>query len=162
MYDHRRTARGGAILRNNPSIDDAIHGVRESERFGPGEEGGRAAHARRWLPNLDSVGRLSNGRPIGQATNLSDEQVVAADDGHYSRLSRALGKLDFTARHGADAGPLGVSNTDNSSSRTLNMPQNITVNVQGSGTAADTADATTRALTRFQEFSLRNAQGAVR
>ncbi|SDO60464.1 hypothetical protein SAMN05216360_12948 [Methylobacterium phyllostachyos] len=54
IYDHPRTERGGAILRNNPTIEDAIHGVRESERFGPGEEGGRARHAREWLPQIRS------------------------------------------------------------------------------------------------------------
>lgn len=53
LYDHPRTARGGAILRGNPTLGEAIHGVRESERFGAGEEGGRANNARRWLPHVN-------------------------------------------------------------------------------------------------------------
>ncbi|TNC05522.1 hypothetical protein FF100_35555 [Methylobacterium terricola] len=111
---------------------------------------------------LGSTGAAPERRPIGQATNVSDAEVIANDHGHWNRLSAALGKMDFSRTHGAAEQPLGVSNTDNSSSKTLNMPQNITVNVQGAGSATDTAAATTRALTRFQEFSLRNAQGAVR
>lgn len=53
IYDNRNTERGGRRLRNNPSLNDAITGVRESERFGVGEEGGRANNARRWLPHVN-------------------------------------------------------------------------------------------------------------
>ncbi|TGD96203.1 hypothetical protein [Methylobacterium nonmethylotrophicum] len=46
--------------------------------------------------------------------------------------------------------------------KTMNMPMNVTMNVQGGASATDTADAAVRGLTRFQEFNMRNAQGAVR
>ncbi|MCJ2048282.1 phage tail tip lysozyme, partial [Methylobacterium sp. J-070] len=55
IYDNRNTERGGAILKGNPSLSDAVHGVRLSERFGPGEEGGRAALAQQWLPQLSGA-----------------------------------------------------------------------------------------------------------
>ncbi|MCJ2048356.1 phage tail tip lysozyme, partial [Methylobacterium sp. J-070] len=54
IYDHAKTERGGAILKGNPTLEQAIHGVQLSERFGVGEEGGRAAHARQWLPQLQT------------------------------------------------------------------------------------------------------------
>jgi hypothetical protein len=50
IYDGSSTAAGGAILRGNPTLPQAVHGVRLSERFGPGEEGGRAIKAANWLP----------------------------------------------------------------------------------------------------------------
>ena len=52
IYDTQKTEAGGAILRSNPSLAAAIHGVALSERFGAGEEGGRAANAAGWLPHL--------------------------------------------------------------------------------------------------------------
>ncbi len=75
MYDHRRTAAGGAILRSNPSLEDAIHGVRESERFGLGEEGGRAANARRWLPTWTPWGARS-GRLRGSVMSRSLQPMM--------------------------------------------------------------------------------------
>ncbi len=36
------------------------------------------------------------------------------------------------------------------------------MNVQGSGSPQETADAAMRGLTRFQDMSLRNAQSAIR
>lgn len=69
MYDHRRTQRGGEILRSNPSMEDAIHGVRESERFGPGEEGGRAANARKWLPHVQGAVQQSASEQAGAFPN---------------------------------------------------------------------------------------------
>ena len=56
IYDNKNTEAGGAILRNNPNLGAAIHGVQMSERFGVGEEGGRAANAANWLPHLSSAG----------------------------------------------------------------------------------------------------------
>ena len=71
--------------------------------------------------------------------------------------------MDFTARHGATDAPLGVTNnTTNSADRSLNMPMSVTMNVQSNGSPQETANAALRGLTRFQEMSLRNAQGAIR
>lgn len=52
IYDTQKTEAGGAILRGNPSLSAAVHGVQLSERFGVGEEGGRAANASNWLPRI--------------------------------------------------------------------------------------------------------------
>ena len=143
MYDHPRTAKGGAILRGNPTIDEAIHGVRESERFGAGEEGGRGAKARGWLPHLDTIGR-----EVGKATKISDAQVIAADDGHWSRVSRALGDKDFAAMHGNyQAAQMGGINR---SSTTTNSPTFTTTitGISDASSAAMTIDRNNRRLTK--------------
>lgn len=72
MYDHRRTEAGGRMLRDNPSIQQAIQGVRESERFGRGEEGGRAANAARWLPHVLAGAAANSNAPGNTAQRAGD------------------------------------------------------------------------------------------
>lgn len=67
IYDTEKTERGGRILRSNPSLGDAVHGVQLSERFGVGEEGGRAANAAAWLPHLQAPSPSASGQPDGDA-----------------------------------------------------------------------------------------------
>ena len=67
IYDNRNTERGGAILRRNPSLREAIEGVRQSERFGRGEEGGRAANAEKWLPHVRGTAEADTRRQLQDA-----------------------------------------------------------------------------------------------
>jgi hypothetical protein len=75
LYDHPRTARGGEILRGDPTIDEAIHGVRESERFGAGEEMGRGANARAWLPHINGTAGTTTGADLSGKATYSNGQL---------------------------------------------------------------------------------------
>ena len=55
LYNGSRTAQGFSKLEQaKGNLDLANEGMRDIERFGPGEEGGRAASARAWLPKLQA------------------------------------------------------------------------------------------------------------
>lgn len=140
MYDHRRTQRGGQILRNDPSLEDAIHGVRESERFGAGEEGGRAAHARRWLPHVKAPA------PAPAIPKMDIKPGITAEQ--------------FNNRFGS-APPMGAM-TSNSSSTNVKLEHNTQIHVDGTGDPATVANRVERNQTRINDLSLRNAQTAIR
>ncbi|MBK3400047.1 hypothetical protein HPY23_26610, partial [Methylobacterium sp. IF7SW-B2] len=102
-------------------------------------------------------------RPIGQATNISDEQVIAADDGHWGRTNKALasslGDKDFAAMH---ANFSAAPNTNyNRSSNVTNSPTfNTTITgVNEVNSLGMTIDRSNRRLTK--EFFERGVpQGA--
>lgn len=96
IYDNSNTERGGAILKGNPSLGDAVHGVRLSERFGPGEEGGRAANAQNWLPRLSApaqsapAGTSPNGAPLALKPNsMPNAPGVTMDEANRQRVQSA-------------------------------------------------------------------------
>ena len=55
----------------------------------------RGGYANSWYNKFGGAGQ----RPVGQATNLSDEAVIAADTEHWSRVSKLLGDKDFAQMH---------------------------------------------------------------
>jgi len=140
MYDHRRTQRGGEILRSNPSIEDAIHGVRESERFGPGEEGGRANNARRWLPNVRQAAQPAPTAPPPMARSFNP------------------GSFDVNA---LGSQPLG-SNTVNNAGAQVTMAPVTNIKIDGANDPASVGAAVERAQGRANDLSLRNVQAAIR
>jgi hypothetical protein len=142
MYDHRRTQRGGEILRNNPSLGEAIHGVRESERFGAGEEGGRARNAEKWLP----VVRQPSSASPAEAPKLPSMARQSFNFNDYMRSA-----------------PMGTTSNSTDMSRTLNNNAPVTVNVQGgNGDAAAIGAATARGAAMAGDMNLRNVQTALR
>lgn len=141
MYDHRRTQRGGQILRGDPSLEDAIHGVRESERFGAGEEGGRAAHARRWLPHVKAP------PPAPSTPRMDIKPGITAEQ--------------FNSRFGS-APPMGAGAVNNSTANNVTMNHNTQIHVDGTGDPATVANRVERNQTRINDLSLRNAQTAIR
>ncbi|TXN15877.1 hypothetical protein FV219_01525 [Methylobacterium sp. WL122] len=141
MYDHRRTQRGGEILRNNPSLGDAIHGVRESERFGAGEEGGRARNAEKWLPVVRQPG--SSASP--EAPKLPSMARQSFDPSAY-----------LSSR------PMGTTSNSTDMSRTLNNNAPVTVNVQGATDPTATASAVARGVSAAGDMNIRNVQTALR
>ncbi|MGH1590782.1 phage tail tip lysozyme [Methylobacterium phyllosphaerae] len=161
LYDHPRTARGGAILRNDPTIDQAIHGVRESERFGAGEEGGRARHAREWLPQIAPGGTLSSKpdqRPIIVAPPPAAAQRPAPNmtPGGFDVNNidpRSLMKADPTTSPS-------VMNSTTSSSRSLTQNNTFKVDITGSQTPQEHARAFTQSADGLYALALRNAQSA--
>lgn len=53
IYDNGETSGGFKdVMDSKGDLGKAVHGVQRSERFGRGEEGGRAAHAAKWLGGL--------------------------------------------------------------------------------------------------------------
>ncbi|KAB7788044.1 phage tail tip lysozyme [Methylorubrum populi] len=142
MYDHRRTERGGKILRGDPTIEEAIHGVRESERFGPGEEGGRAANARKWLPHV-------------KAPSPAPAPTIPKMD-----IKPGISAQQFNERFGS-APPMGAM-TSNTSSTNVTMNHNTQIRVDGTGDPATVANRVERGQTRINDLSLRNAQTAIR
>lgn len=173
MYDHPRTARGGAILRNDPTIDQAIHGVRESERFGAGEEGGRARHAREWLPHVAPGGTLSgkgDQRPIVVATPpaASTQSAATTQSGAPQRKAPNMTPGGFDAnnidprslmRVDPAASPA-VMNSTTSSSRSLTQNNTFKVDITGSQTPQEHARAFTQSADGLYALALRNAQSA--
>lgn len=155
-----------AQRRRNPNYSpyptwQGFHGLRNADpRWG---DSGYVPEAPAAPAQGNREAPTSERRPVGQATRVSDAEVIANDHGHFARVNRALGNMDFSARHGASEAPLGVTNnTTNSTNRSVTMPMSVTMNIQGGSNPQDTANATVGGLTRFQEMSMRNAQGAVR
>ncbi|MCJ2023926.1 phage tail tip lysozyme [Methylobacterium sp. J-067] len=144
IYDHARTQRGGAILRNNPSLDDAIHGVRESERFGAGEEGGRAANARGWLPHVGA-------QPAPAPAPTSLRTPGNFDPNHIDPANLM------------QPAPSAASPTTNNNTNSRSVSQNITnnVNVQTAGDPRTASRLMEGTLGRVHSLALANAQSAV-
>ncbi|MCJ2071790.1 phage tail tip lysozyme, partial [Methylobacterium sp. J-030] len=146
IYDHPRTARGGAILRDNPTIEDAIHGVRESERFGPREEGGRARHAREWLPQMAPGGALS-GKPDLRPIIVAPPPA-AAMRGLPNMTPAGFDPNRIDPKNVMQPAPVGASpvtnNSTSSSSRSLTQHNSFKVDITGSQTPREHADAFTK------------------
>lgn len=106
---------------------------------------------------------LPNGRPIGQATNTSDEQVIAADTEHWSRVSKALGDKDFAAmRANQSVAPVTNNRVSQGWASTVNNSPTFTTTITGvndSSSLGMTIDRNNRRLTK--EFFERGVpQGA--
>ena len=102
IYDGRKTERGGRRLRDNPSLTDAITGVQESERFGHGEEGGRANNARRWLPHVNGASSPASGNRADSVSLRMRREMQAGDLGDLSELDvggRGYGEGDRQPRN---------------------------------------------------------------
>ena len=170
MFDHPRTARGGAILRNDPTIDQAIHGVRESERFGAGEEGGRARHAREWLPQIAPGGTLSgkgDQRPIVVVTPPAPPTPPAQSAATQRNVPNMTpGGFDVNAidpRSLMKPDPMtspSVMNSTTSSSRSLTQNNSFKVDITGSQTPQEHARAFTKSADGLYALAMRNAQTA--
>jgi hypothetical protein len=149
IYDHARTQRGGEILRNNPTLDNAIHGVRESERFGPGEEGGRAANARGWLPHVTA-------RPATAAPTTAPAMPrLNMSPGGFDPNRIDPANLLRPGTHPADA------ITNNSSSRSVVQHISNTTTIHGSDRPQEAARVMESAFGRLHGLALQNAQSAV-
>lgn len=147
LYDHPRTARGGAILRGDPSIEEAIHGVRESERFGRGEEGGRGRNARSWLPYVQ--------KPTTDTPSTATTAAATAN---------VIGKYDFAGAGGRPAVPLGGNTTTNNNAVSNAVTQNnkTEITVMGGSDPAATGAEVAKQQNAVNDLSLRNAKGAIR
>lgn len=165
MYDHRRTERGGQILRNNPTLPDAVHGVRESERFGAGEEGGRANNARKWLPYVQEYKSLQpdaeGAQPAPQAKAAEPKPPPAATPRAPTKPP-AMSPGSFDVEGYLRSQPMGASSTSNDNSRSVTQNSPVTVNVQGAGDPQATGAAVGRAVSMANDMSLRNVQTAIR
>lgn len=158
LYDTGRTQRGGAILRNTPSIDDAIHGVRESERFGVGEEGGRAAKARGWLPHVAASGDQKPDPatpappPAAGIRGLPNMTPGGFDPNRINPQS---------AMQPAPAAASPVTNNTSTSNKavTQHITNNTTVNEAKS--PRESGRVMESALARVHDLALSNAQTAV-
>ncbi len=74
IYDNGNTSGGfDDIMGAKGNMGKAVHGVQRSERFGVGEEGGRAANAGKWLGHLPGSPETSS-----ESTPVTDGQVAAA------------------------------------------------------------------------------------
>jgi hypothetical protein len=166
LYDTRRTSNAGRIWRSDPTMDQAIFGVYESERFnwGKGEEAGRGRAAKAWLPYVQNPRTdvpMSN--PVGQATNVSDDKVREMDWGHWKRVSDKLGKYDFAAMRGARETPLGTGTVNNNAvSNAVTLHSKTEINVMGGSDPTATASEVAKQQNHVNDMSLRQAQGAVR
>ena len=84
LYDGARTAQGFKNVENSKGdLPRAVHGLYDIERFGPGEEGGRAAHAMKWMGHLPEAPDASPSAmapaPAGtSAKAIGDAEVMAA------------------------------------------------------------------------------------
>ncbi|ACB23980.1 phage tail tip lysozyme [Methylobacterium radiotolerans] len=170
MYDHPRTARGGAILRSNPTIEEAIHGVRESERFGPGEEGGRARHAREWLPQIAPGGTLSD-KAAPQSVEIKAPKIeVKGADGstappqiHAPGLPRVMQMPDFKVGDYMKPAPEASSSVINSggnSTKNISQTFNQTTTVNGAENPRQAARIMESAFKGMHDLALQNVQSA--
>ena len=80
IYDGPQTQSGFRDLEQSKgNVDRAIRGMRGIERFGAGEEGGRAALARKILPGLSAAPSAMAPAPAGtSAKAIGDAEVMAA------------------------------------------------------------------------------------
>ncbi len=91
IYDNGETSGGFQdVMGSKGDIRKAVHGVQRSERFGVGEEGGRAAHAVKWLGNLPGTPAAvppdpapapvadTTPAPTAAARAVTDTEVLAA------------------------------------------------------------------------------------
>jgi uncharacterized protein YukE len=170
LYDHPRTARGGAILRNDPTIDQAIHGVRESERFGAGEEGGRARHAREWLPQIAPGGTLGD-KAAPQSVEIKAPKIevkgadgsTAAPQIHVPGLPRMMQMPDFDAMKAMTPIPPGansVVNNGGSTSKAIHQTFHQTTTVTGAENPRQAARIMESAFGNMHSLALQNAQSA--
>ncbi len=164
IYDTRRTQRGGEILRNNPTLEDAIHGVRESERFGAGEEGGRANHARSWLPHVQAPANPPAEAPgATPAPNPSPGAKVMPDlSGAVAKANDGMNRLDMgkvrsigAATQGFDpsqflnAPPIGSTTSNDNSVRKQSYKggdTHVVINTHGDARETGTVEAAWRAV----------------
>lgn len=131
IYDNEGTSGGFRdIMDSKGNLPKAVHGVQRSERFGVGEEGGRAAHALKWMGNLpETPAAATNSAP--QTSAVTDAEVFAARqrilNGSRDSKDRALierygrEQTKHVGPHGEtlpDRGkPVKVSVTDESASK---------------------------------------------
>lgn len=140
IYDSSQTQRGGAILRGNPSLNDAIHGVQMSERFGVGEEGGRAANARGWLPHVSAptAAPVRSMTPGGFDPNNIDPT-------NLMQPAPAAGA---------------VTNNSSSTSRVVHQTFHNTTTITGADRPQESAKIMESAFGRMHGLALANAQSA--
>jgi hypothetical protein len=171
IYDTGRTQRGGAILKNNPSLEDAIVGVRESERFGPGEEGGRANHARTWLPTVRA--QEPTAAPTSDASPAPSAALKVLPNlaGAAQKFGEGMGRLDMdkfkgigAATQGFDpsqflnAPPVGTTTSNDNSVKQQSYKggdTHVTINTHGD--VRDTAELWKRHGERSKADDLRYA-----
>ncbi|MGU3537746.1 phage tail tip lysozyme [Methylobacterium sp. A54F] len=102
LYDHPRTARGWQKLEQSKGdLASAMDGIRDIERYGIGEEGGRGANARGWLPRVqapttpgpEQAGSFPNGAPRVLKPNgmpgMPGETMAEADARRARNAARA-------------------------------------------------------------------------
>jgi hypothetical protein len=122
-----------------------------SERFGPGEEGGRAANARAWLPKVqgEKTGPAWV-NPPPKPLNIPKMPAMATPGGFdVNKLTAPVTPMG------------GASSVDNSSSRTITQNNHTTVKIEAGGDPVAAGRQTERALGNTSALSLRNMQRAL-
>ena len=138
LYDGRATARGFAMLENSAGhLGMAVLGMGLIERFGPREEGGRAANARAWLPHVTAPAAAPASPSPGLASgNPGDADWQNHRGGNVPIPKMAIlppawaGKFDPDSIRQGFA-PLGVGGSPPANNNTT-AHQNVSITVHGS------------------------------
>ncbi|WP_210302519.1 phage tail tip lysozyme, partial [Rhodoblastus sphagnicola] len=158
LYDTRRTEEGGRLLRESAGdIAKAMDGIRESERYGRGEEGGRGANARAWLPHVREAMRSHGG---GLVSHRSANERAGR---HHAEPQSTFNPADawHTYQRGWAPGAQSFNNSSSSSSSAA-LHANTTINVHGGNADAGTiAQSVAANQSRVNANLIRNLQGAV-
>jgi len=179
LYDGRQTERGFRSLEESKgNIDRAIGGMRDIERFGYGEEGGRGANARAWLPKVVIAPQADNKLPAGGywAKDGKGNPVAVGPDGKAIQQSlppkNPLGGFDVRALQDAiqKSNPVGQIRQQpaavgpqswNSSTTHVNAPQTVSFHIDGSGNPAEVGRYIAGQQSRVNGDLIRNLQGAI-
>lgn len=158
LYDSGTTARGFRKLEQSAGdLGKAMDGIKDIERYGDGEESGRGANARAWLPHVNA--------PTPPTSAVPSPPPAAGMRGLPNMTPGGFDPNRISPQNAMQPAPAGASpvTNNNTSSTSRAVTQNITNNVKVDGSTAprEQGRIMQSSLDAVHALALANAQSAV-